>query len=146
MKTTVKITVFVIFSLLTQLAISAPGPAKSEYLESAGGGFTMNGNAVTYALSVEVIKELPANSVLKVEFQNPQDKQAPLNAQYDPVPKGEMIHMQSAPLECIENGKSYSILVKIIQKEDGKVLSEHKQELLFGLPKELLAMRGIQTC
>lgn len=132
--------------LLTNMVFASTKPQKSEYFESVGGGFPLKGKELTYSLSVNVVKPIPENVKILVEFQNPKNKKLPIVKEYEVDGNSSSYIFQSDPLTCISNNKIYKVLVKIINLETNKQISVHKQKLKFALPEFLLKDREIRSC
>lgn len=136
--------VLMVFSFGTVAA--PPKPQKSDYFESSGGGFNLEGNQLSYSLNVNVLKVIQNGNKLVVEFQNPQNKKQPLSQEHEVIPGQKEYRFSSGTLACINNGKTYKVTVKIVDISSGKVVSRHNQKLKFELPDFLLKDRKIKSC
>ena len=142
----IKFVVMLAAILMSENVLASTKPQKSDYFESVGGGFPLNGKELSMSLTVNTLKEIPVNSKLVVTFQNPKDKKSPLIKEYKVVKGQNTYNFKSDILECADNGKTYKISVNVINIQSNIVLSKHNQKLKFNLPEFLVKDRDIKSC
>lgn len=138
--------------LLLGLAISdplaaTPRPAKSDYFETVGGSFLHQDGESVYAMIYRIRKPLPDGHVLKLAFENPQDKKVPVTETRRLEYKDDRIIVQSVPLACIKNGRQYLVTLELFADDSSaKRMAIHKQKVEFKLPMEFVRQAGIKLC
>jgi hypothetical protein len=144
--------------LLTALAVllggsahsAPPEPVKSEYLQSLGGGFTIDArqHAIRCGLHVGVRKQFDEMVLVKAEFENPEPGAAPLVAYHRIRPGSTNFYLSSPEYPGIRNGKTYTVTLYLYHEgdeTDGEAFSKHEQGIEFRMPPAALDTLGITT-
>ncbi|MEM7359902.1 MAG: hypothetical protein AAF431_12450 [Pseudomonadota bacterium] len=138
-----------LFLLLISLNTRAAPPTanETEYFKTVAGGFLINEGKPLYALTFEVLKELPTDSFIEVSFDNPRKKQPDIvGAAKQEFTDGNLL-IESPGLECIKNKKTYEArLVAYQSAQKLKVVTEHSQQIQFNMPRRYIKQLGINKC
>jgi hypothetical protein len=110
-------------------------PARTEYFSSEVAGVVLDRAAptVVFALTLAAQKEMPLNSAIRVEFENPADQNAPFIVTAKIDEKNQLM-ARSPRIEGITNKRAYLTRTKLLD-EDQNVLSTHDQWIWFDFPK-----------
>lgn len=123
---------------LGTLGASDPNPTRSEYFESAGGGFTYDRKAEVVRLNITLkpLKPVPPSAFLVTTFQNPANPAKPLVveklAKDSLTKRGNWLDVQSAPVTGMKDNATYLISVRLYADKTKKtLLSTHDQRVAY---------------
>ncbi len=108
--------------------------------------FTLQRNeGVLYSLTFQLQKELSSPVYVVARFENPSDKKAPMEVTLQLNPGEKELNAKSPTFRRIKNGKSYVVELLVYEDEaHAKLLSTHKQKLLFNMPAAVVRQFGVE--
>ncbi len=110
-----------------------PEPTVSEYLKTTGGGFLMENRGLIvcrYGLILEPTRELPTDSVLLVEFENPSDATRPLKRMYSDIADQDSIIIKSPVLLSLEAYRNYQVTATLYADQSRtQCIGQHTQAI-----------------
>ncbi|MFO1401705.1 MAG: hypothetical protein U1F30_10935 [Steroidobacteraceae bacterium] len=123
-------------------AASQPSASKTEYLVSTGAGFMLTGEkGVAYGMSFHVRKPFPGAIYCVALFENPAAPDAPLKKEFSVAADATEIQVQSDGMHVIQNDHRYMVrLMLYLDPGHASLLSEHDQEVLFSMPRNMLGI------
>jgi hypothetical protein len=126
-------------------SLPPPKPAVSEYVETEGGGFTVqDGTEVRYGMTYLLRKEIGEAPSYMVEFENPVAGEKPLANGGMLEPSQTQIVVTSPLLPCIENHRNYKVSLKLFS--GGNLVAQHDDEVQFSVPASLLRGVDLREC
>ena len=139
---------FIAMSLLNPfplLAESPLDPARSDYLETEGGGFMLQEGGVMYAMTFAVQTKVTRTIYATVEFENPSDKSTPYTVDLTIEPNQTELFAASPSISRIANHRNYEVKVLLFSdQERTQAISQHSQMVNFRLPPGLEKTMGIE--
>jgi hypothetical protein len=131
-------------------AASPVTPTESEWLVTTLGNFSIKGDPqgrdgrVAYDMEFGLRKPVTQTLYVTVDFENPEDKETPLFAEFELAPGATAFKARSELIPAISNRQKY--LVKVWIYADVKrrqLLGTHEQLVLFQMPGDLARQLGI---
>jgi len=136
--------------LATPAVTGPPKPVESEWLATASGGITVDGDpkghdgALHYEMEFKLRKTVTKPLFVTVDFENPVDRGAPLFAEIELAPGATSFRVKSVPIHAIRNREKYLVKVWIFADQKRRqLLGTHEQLVLFKMPSELLEQLGV---
>jgi hypothetical protein len=112
-----------------------PAPAESEYLKTTVGTFLINrAREVQYVLRCDVIKAIPEEITLRVEYENPVNPAAPIVQESTLSPGQQALNLESPILPGIQNRGIYTVRIIGSIERTGTQILRHEQAIQFILP------------
>ena len=125
--------------------LPVPVPAVSEFVETEGGGFTVqDGSEVRYGMTYLLRKEIGDEPSYMVEFENPVSGGKPLANGGMLEPSQTEIIVASPLLPCIENHRNYRVTLKLFS--GGDLVAQHDDLVQFSVPASLLRGVDLREC
>ncbi len=128
-----------------------PKPVESEWLVTGEGGFIVMGDpkgrdgAVLYQLEFQLRKPVTETLYVTVDFENPQDRDTPLFAEFEVAPGATSFEAKSELIHAIRNRQEYRVKVWIYADvKRRQLLGTHEQPVLFKMPREFLEQFGVR--
>jgi hypothetical protein len=127
-----------------------PMPVESEWLVTVEANFPglldpkgLNGT-LQYAMKFRLRKPVTETLYVTVDFENPQDKETPLFAEFEVAPGTTEFTAESEPIHAIRARAKYLVKVWIYADVKRKqLLGTHEQPMEFNVPRQLLERYGI---
>lgn len=124
-----------------------PVPTITEYFKTEGGGFISVGNTVKYAIEIKPRKRVNGSKpwFARIEYENPEDVNAPLVQDQEFPPNKETFSIQSDALAAIKNRKTYRVTLKAYEDPGRTILiTTHSIDIRFDVPDELAKSWGLK--
>ena len=121
------------------LAASPQKPAKTKYLLTTVGGFTMSEEkGAVYSMAYEVREALPAQVFVVAVFENPETSEAPLRKEFEIPADAKSIRVESPGIHRIRNDVLYKVSLSLyLDPGHTRLLVRHNQKVLFKMGKEI---------
>lgn len=125
--------VIVIFHI--SCATNSLQPIESEYLKTTVGSFLLNRDReVQYVVWCDVIKEVPEEIVLRIEYENPVNRAKPIVQESKLSPGQKVLKLESPVLPGIQNLHIYEVKIVGTVKSTGAQIFQHNQAIKFVIP------------
>jgi len=112
---------------------------RTRWLETTERQFVLAGDAFVYSLTVGIREEIEGPIDLVVRYDDPADRDRPLEYR-ELLPSGQReLKWQSQPMAGFEMGLIYDVVIEGSDPDTGNRLFEHRQEFLYHPTPELWA-------
>ena len=121
---------------------AAPKPARSEYLLLTQAGITFaEERGAFYLMSFDVLKPSTDRIYVLVQYENPEDPNAPLIDDLFLPPGAKEINLQSPAFKTVRNRVRYKVELQLFaDAQHTKLLGKHRQDVDFRAPKDLVSL------
>lgn len=119
---------------LVSCVTPTPAPSNSEFAQDLGGGFVLSGGEMRYAVTIQLRDQMALPLAVRVEYENPRDKNAPIVENFLHE-EGKEINVTSPPVYGLKYRKVYS--VTFLFNEDP--IMRHISRVQYNLPPEVEA-------
>jgi hypothetical protein len=106
---------------------------------TTGAGFALTEtDGAVYAMTYEIRKALPAKVYCVALFESPEAPKTPLRRECELPADAKQIQIHSPRISAIRNNTRYKVkLTLYLDSEHTSVFTQHDQEVLFNMKKEL---------
>ena len=126
-------------------ASTPPKPNTTGPIKTLGGGFLVSDGTLRYGMTYQNVSFIDP-TFARAEFESPIPDAAPLKVDIGKLDLSAQIIVQSSRFTKIKNHKNYWVMLYLYSDEaQSELVHEHKDQVQFSLPSELLTQTGIEA-